>query len=67
MFYDVVILDFYFIYLLLSATTSGKDNSMESLVIFDKVVKEHIWRDFGPFLLAYPFKILHILGFVLIN
>ena len=26
-----------------------------------------IWRDFGPFLLAYPFKILHILGLVLIN
>ena len=40
---------------------------IESLpVIFDKV-KEHIWRDFGPFLLAYPFKIFHILGFVLIN
>ena len=39
---------------------------MESLpVIFDKL--EHIWRDFGLFLLAYPFKILHILGFVLIN
>ena len=35
-------------------------------VIFDKV-KEHIWRDFGPFFLAYPFKIIHILGFVLIN
>ena len=35
-------------------------------VIFDKV-KEYIWRDFGPFLLAYPFKILHILDFVVIN
>ena len=31
------------------------------------VVLQHIWRDFGPFLLAYPFKIFHILGFVLIN
>ena len=42
----------WFIYpnLVLSATTSGKDNSMESFpVMFDKV-KEHIWRDFGPFL-----------------
>ena len=54
-------------HLVLSATTSGKDNSMESFpVMFDKV-KEHIWRDFGPFLYADPFKILHILGFALIN
>ena len=30
-------------------------------------VKEHVWRDFGPFLYADPFKILHILGFALIN
>ena len=33
-------------HLVLSATTYGKDNSMESFpVMFDKV-KEHIWRDF---------------------
>ena len=28
-------------------------------------VKEQIWRDFGPFLYADPFKILHIIGFAL--
>jgi hypothetical protein len=40
---------------------------MESFpVMFDKV-KENIWRDFEPFLYADTFKILHILGFVLIN
>lgn len=39
---------------------------MESFSAFD-TVKEHIWRDFGSFLDADPFKILHILGFALIN
>ena len=38
------------LHLVLSATTSGKDNSMESLPVIFDTVKEHIWRDFGPFL-----------------
>ena len=41
--------------LVLISTITGKDNSMESFpIMFDKV-KEHIWRDFGPFLYADPF------------
>jgi hypothetical protein len=50
-------------HLVLSATTSGKENSMESFpVMFDKV-REGFWTI--PH--ADPFEILHIHGFALIN
>ena len=58
-----------------STSTSGKDNLMEPFLVMLDKVKEHIWRDFGPFFYADPdpffytdpCKILHILEFALIN
>ena len=42
------------------ASTSGKENSMESFAVMLGMVKEHVWRNFGPFLDADPCKILRI-------
>ena len=36
--------------LVLGASTSGKDNIMESFLVMPDMVKKHISRDFGPFL-----------------
>ena len=48
------------------AAFPGKDNSTEPIPILLEV-REHIWRDLGPFLHEEPLKILHILIFVLMD
>ena len=49
------------------AAFPSKDNGTEPISIMFNKVGEHIWWDFGPFLHAEPFKILHILRCALVD
>ena len=48
--------------LILCANTPGKDHSHEPFTIICDKVREHMWKDFWPFLHAEHFRIIDMLG-----
>ena len=53
--------------LIICATTSVKDDSGEPFPVTSDEVREHVWRDFWPFIHVEHFRIIDILWFVLMD